>query len=105
MAASKQDSAALAAAKERARRLLLAYRQVLGRDGQRTPAQEIVWRDMEARGYKRRTTMVADKAGRICSKRMAQAEGCRIFHLQTEEFITRASESDEPKPTPQARTE
>lgn len=91
-------------AREAVRLLCLAYTQVLGRDGKRSPAQELVWRDMQARGYAKRTTMVPDAKGAVSELRMAQAEGCRIFHLQTQEFIDRALEAGEPTQA-KARTE
>lgn len=81
---------------EATRRLLLAYAQVFGRSGHRTPAQQIVWADMERRGYKFSTTMVPDaNTGAIDPQRMSSAEGCRIFHLQTEEFVARAERATE----------
>lgn len=91
--------------KARARLLCAAYRAVLGRDGNRSPQQQVVWEDMQRRGYRFRSTMVADEHGHVDALRITQAEGCRIFQLQTEEFIARASESDEPKQPPKARTE
>lgn len=103
MAADTKE--AQATAKARARIVCAAYRRVFGRDGARTPEQDIVWADLQHRGYIRRSTMVANVKGDVCALRTAQAEGCRIFQLQTQEFIARASESDEPTQPPQARTE
>lgn len=81
---------------EATRRLLLAYAQVFGRPGHRTPAQEIVWADMERRGYRYGTTIVPHKeTGKVEPINVGVAEGCRIFHLQTEEFIARASTGGE----------
>jgi hypothetical protein len=96
---------AQAEALARARLVCAAYRRVLGRDGARTPEQQIVWDDMQARGYVRRSTIAQHTPGRVDPLLMAQAEGCRIYHLQTQEFIARASESDEPTQPPKARTE
>jgi len=103
MPAPKQDEEA----KARVKLLLLAYARVFGVDrARRDPAQRLVWADMMKRGYLQRTTMVSDAKGEVCALRMAQAEGCRIFLLQIEEFIERASAVDELTPkSPKARTE
>lgn len=106
MPRKRPDPAEEQAAQRAAVRLLAsAYRAVFGRDGARTPQQELVWDDMQRRAYMRRPTMVADAKGQVCALRMAQAEGQRIFQLQTEQFIARASESDEPTQPPMARKE
>ena len=99
---SKED---IAKGREAAAALCRAYRQVLGRDGARTPAQELVWRDMERRGYRYRSTMVKNEAGQVDGLLIAQAEGCRIYHLQTEEFIARAEGAGEVSTPTQARKE
>ncbi len=88
-----------AQAQAKANELILAYAQVFGMDHEhRTPAQRLVWADMEHRGYIRRSTMIPDGNGQQCEHRMQSAEGQRIFVLNTQVMVQRARTlTQEPK--------
>lgn len=79
-----------AKAQAKAEDLARAYAQVFGHEGQRTPAQKLVWADMEHRGYVHRSTMIPDGNGQQCKHRMQSAEGQRIFVLNTQAYLQRA---------------
>lgn len=75
-------------------RVAQAYAEVLGLNARsRTPAQKIVWDDFEKRGYMRRPTLTVID-GALCPLRLAQAEGTRIFHLDTMMILNRAAKVD-----------
>ena len=87
--------------------LLSAYVAVFGSsDATRTPAQRVVWADMEHRGYIHRTTLVATgKDGHSDAQFNASAEGQRLFMLNTQSLIRAglsylgSLDGDEPKTT------
>ena len=72
-------------------KLALAYAMVFGRDdAHRTEQQQLVMHDMWHRGYLRRSTAVAMADGKVCLVKMEIAEGMRIFHLDTLNYLDRA---------------
>lgn len=81
-------------------RIAQAYARVLGTDdNSRTNDQRVVWLDMERRGYIRRPTLVADGAGHLCPLRLAQAEGMRMFQLDSALLVHEGCNKDpEAKP-------
>jgi hypothetical protein len=103
MTRDERTQEAEAARKAEVARLALAYRAVFGREGHRTPAQELVWANLEHLAYRHRSTMVPDKNGALCALRTSQAEGQRILFLQIEELVRRASAEDEKPAKPEVK--
>lgn len=101
MATQKTQAEKLAEDREKTRQLAIAFRTVLGKEGQRSPAQLAVWAQLEAMGYRRRTTLVPDAAGQLCELRGAVGEGHRMFFLQIEELVRHASASEEQSTKPE----
>jgi hypothetical protein len=92
MANQKSPAEKAAEDREKTKRIALAFRAVFGgEDKGRTDAQRIVWAQLEAMGYRRRTTLVADASGNLCGLRGAVGEGHRMFFLQIEELVRHAS--------------
>lgn len=86
-------------------KLTLAYGVVFGRDSEhRTPAQALVWQDMERRGYFLRSTAVPLASGEVQPQKMEIAEGCRIFFLDTLNLVSRAKLLGTKKPKPNVKT-
>lgn len=84
-------------------RIAQAYARVLGTDDRnRNSDQRVVFEDMERRGYIRRPTLVADTQGHLCPLRLAQAEGMRMFHLDTKLLIHEGHNQD-PEAKPKQR--
>jgi hypothetical protein len=84
--------------------LALAYAQVFGRDSDhRTEAQRLVWEDMEKRGYVHRSTAVPDASGTVSTVKMEIAEGMRIFHLDTNTFVSWANKLGSKQQKPKAK--
>lgn len=85
-------------------KLALAYALVFGKDAAtRSAEQRAVWADMEARGYIHRSTAVALTSGEVLLVKMEIAEGMRIFQLQTQHFVSRASLVGDKKPKPKSK--
>lgn len=86
-------------------KLMLAYGVVFGLDNEhRTPAQTLVWQDMERRGYFLRSTAVPLATGAVQAAKMEIAEGCRIFFLETFNLVSRAKSLGVKKHKPNVRT-
>jgi len=81
------------------KRLDRAYAALFGADpAKRTEDQRLVWADMQHRGYIHRTTLIPDGEGKLESIRVEAAEGMRLFQLQTQDKITRATAPVSEKP-------
>jgi len=87
-------------------RVAQAYARLFGRtDSARSEDQRIVWEDMERRGFIRRPTLTYDGKGQLCPLRMAQGEGQRIFHLDTQLLVHEGCSLDpEAKPKRKGRS-
>jgi hypothetical protein len=85
-------------------KLALAYAVVFGRDAEhRTEAQKLVMEDMERRGYLHRSTAVPMPSGEVQPLKMELAEGCRIFMLDTQRLISRATLAGQTKQKPKTK--
>jgi len=97
MADQKTTAQKAAEEREKVRRLAIAFREVFGSDGHRSPAQQIVWARLEAMGYVRKPTWALDNDGAIDPLRTLNAEGHRNFFQQIDELVRHASTAEEPK--------
>jgi hypothetical protein len=68
--------------------LALAYAHVFGLDGKRMIHQQLVWDDLQKRGYMRSSTIIASSQGACDPFRFAVAEGRRQMVLELESILS-----------------
>lgn len=86
-------------AEQKAKAVISAYRHVLGIEGHRSEAQQIVWDDMRKRARLDAPVFIADVQGALCPLRAAYADGQRSNFLQTQAIVyARAEQTEKPEP-------
>ena len=78
------------------RRLQMAYREVFGGDGARTPAQALVWRDLESFCHAFRLSVEQVQDGEMVLNNCLVNEGRRSYWLRARGQILLAQSPEKP---------